>query len=186
MGKGKAAALHQAAAAEQVELGDQPLAGGRERRVAGEVEQPVVEFKVERVIAVDIARRHRLAHALDQPAQGGNLPVGDAAGECLAGQAVERRAHGIDVGGFLGRHGADEEAAVLLDPDEPGAFQRAQRLAHRSAADAEPLGQIGFNDLAARRQFAGLDHLQQCRAHQPAQRLLAQDVDDGGGGGGGH
>src|ERR1700730_4442970 len=47
---------------------------------------------------------------------------------------------GLDQG--LDRDIPDEGALARPDVDEPAALQRAQRLAHRGPADAEPLGQL--------------------------------------------
>jgi hypothetical protein len=55
---------------------------------------------------------------------------------------------------------ADEGAAARtrLQRDQPGAFEVAQRLAHRAAADAEALGQLAFRrQLVARAQLARSD-----------------------------
>ena len=52
------------------------------------------------------------------------------------------------------------DTLVRLIDDEPLAFEDTQRLAHRHAADAEPLGQFRFDDT-----ITGKDAARGCRRH---------------------
>ena len=97
-----------------------------------------------------------------------------------ADELVEHRAQLVDLVGFLDGDLADEHAAVLLEAHEPGLLERAKRLAHRAARDAEQLGDRRFVELGAGGQVAGEDHALELALHERRQRARLQQRDRGG------
>ena len=126
VGHRESAAVLQSAQAEQQQLlGQQPIALGQ-ARVAREVDQHVVKFEIERVIALDVLLRRRLVHVRDDRLELTMLLRRRALGDPLPDQFVERLAHVIDFVGFGDRDFTHEDAAILLGAHQAGLFERSQ------------------------------------------------------------
>ncbi len=116
-------------------------------------------------------------HALDDLAQPLQLRGLDALGRKAADQPVQRGAHFVDLVGLLERDLADEHAAVLLRAHQPRLVERAERLAHRPAGDAQLLRDPRLVQLGARLELARDDLALELALHQRGERVFAQQVD---------
>ena len=67
----------------------------------------------------------------------------------------DRGAKIVDLVGLVQAHLPHEHAAVLLEADQAGGLEGAERLAHRAARDAEPLGHRRFVELGPDGELAG-------------------------------
>ena len=92
-------------------------------------------------------------------------------------EAVERGAHFVDLVGFLEGDLAHEHAAILLGADQAGLLERTERLAHRSARDAEHLGDRFLVELGAGDEIARDDHPLELVRDQRRQRIRLQQRD---------
>jgi hypothetical protein len=76
----------------------------------------------------------------------GDAPCGQAPDE-----ALQRRAHLVELVGLVQRHLAHEHAAVLLHAHEPGLPERGEGLAHRPARHPQRGGHFHLVELGAGR-----------------------------------
>ncbi len=74
----KRVALHQAMRAEQLELLDQRAIALDQAAVAGQLQDDIMEFEVDRVEAAEVARGGSLVHLLDQHAKPVDLRIAHA------------------------------------------------------------------------------------------------------------
>ena len=169
--------LGQRVAAEQAQLVDEPAVHLQQLRVAGELDQGVVEAQVGEVVALEVVADRRVLHPLDQRAQLGELLRADRERELAARHLVEGGADLVDLVGLVDRDLAHEHAAVLLDPHQAGLRERAQRLAHRPARDAEARRDGELVELLAGGELAGEDHPLELALHEHGQRMVLQDRD---------
>ena len=139
-GNRQSAALRERCPSKQAKLVDESPVRDQQLCVAGELDQPIVEFDVRCEVRVDIALRGRPFHPFDAGAQLADLLGRDRLREPAADKFVEHRAQFVDFVGFLDRDQADEYASVLFEPHEAGFLERAEGLAHRAARDAQAIG----------------------------------------------
>src|SRR6185369_6002479 len=101
----------------------------------------------------------------------------DRDGEASADVLVHRRAQVEDLDRFLDRQVADEDAAVLLGAHEPGLVEHAERLAQRSARDAEAGGERHLGELVAGAELARQDHAFELALDDARERARLQERD---------
>ncbi len=109
--------------------------------VLGVLHQRGVELDIERVIGGLVLGGDGGVHPLDEGGERGALPRGAGLGEPGAGKAGEHGAEVVILGQLRGVDLADEGAAAGARHHEAGLLQRPPRFAHRTAADAERIGE---------------------------------------------
>ena len=100
-----------------------------------------------------------------------------------ADELVEHGAQLVDLVGFLDRDLAHEDAAVLLQADEPGLLERPECLAHGAPRHAEAARRSRLVELGAGGKLARQDHALELALHQAGERMRAQHLDRAFGGG---
>jgi hypothetical protein len=161
----------------QAQLVDEPAVHLQQLRVVRVLDQHVVKAQVQRVVALEVLRPRGGLHRIEQRTQAGELVGGDRERELATGHLIEGRADLVDVIGFVDRDLAHEDAAVLLDPHQPGFLERSERLADRAARDAEVGRDRDLVELFADRDLAGKDHPLELTLDQHGQRMALQQAD---------
>src|SRR5690606_5425781 len=128
--------------------------------VAGGLHDPLVEGGVVEGMGVGVVGGCGLVHGVDQPAQLGQVVVGDPLGGPAGAQRLQLAPHGHGLHQLLAAGVANESAPVGLDLDDPDAGQVPQRLPHRCLADAEPPSHPGLDDAGPGRELAFHDPLE--------------------------
>src|SRR5664280_2649014 len=169
--------LGQRVAPEQAQLVDEPAVHLQQLGVAGELDQRVVEAQVGGVIGLVVVAGGGGAEACDEGAQRRQLLGPDRSGELAPGHAVERGAHLEDLIGLGDRDLAHEDAAVLLEPYQPGLGEGAQRFPDRAARHPQARRQRQLVELFAGDQLAFENHALQLALDQHRQRVVLQDRD---------
>ena len=129
------------------------------------------------MVGVDVVARDGAVHAVDQRAQATQVGRRRLLRDAPAGVLVEHRAQLVDLVCFLDGDLAHEHAAVLLEADEAGLLERAERLAHRAARYAEQVGDRRLVQLAAGGKLAGEDAPLEFALHQRGERVGLQHRD---------
>jgi len=161
----------------QVELVDDPAIVGRQRAIPRGVGKHVVKFEIEREIGIRAARASDGVHTPDDFTQPRECRGLDALRGEPADQAVERGAHLVDLVRFVERDLADEHAAVLFGAHEAGLLERAECFAHRSARDAQHIGDRFLVELGSGDKVAGDDHPLELVRDECGQRIRLQKGD---------
>src|SRR5579872_2390242 len=160
---------------EQQLLGEQAI-DLAEPGIAGELDQPVVKPQVHGVIALDVAAAGCVLHLGDHPLELRDVLAPRARGHASADQLVHHLAHIVDLIGFRHRYIADEHSPVLLRAHQTALLERAQGLAHRSPARAEPHRQLALVEALPDGQLAAKDELLDLLLHECGQRARPQQL----------
>jgi hypothetical protein len=162
----------------QVQLVDEPAVERRELRIAGELDDAVVECEVRVVVGVDVAAPRpspcaRRDRATARPAGRALCAARRPANSSSTARSFE------DVVGFLDAIWRTNDAAVLLEPHEPDS-SRARNASRTGPRDTPSIAATSVSrSLRARREIAGEDHPLDLALHEARQRVGLERGSDG-------
>ncbi len=142
-------------AAQVVDPRVQPLQHLGDDRIAAALQDHVVEAAGRGDQADRIGRGHGLVEFDQGLAHPRDLVVGGMTRHQRGGLLLQDRAHLVDLARLLPGDLGDGRPLVGRDGDELLGLQRAQRLAHRRAADTQQRTEIGFDQPFARLEQPG-------------------------------